>query len=167
MFQIRDRVSASHKKTAWWEGPFLVLYVLGPVTYEVQCGPGKLSQRHLHLNHLKEWHFRETLEGRVVWVEESPAPLPTGALPWVETSLFLLAPLPRPSAVQGAERTAEKASTAVSLFLFYMFWLYAGTSSCNYYPSGAVGANSTLPVSLEVMENGRTRGLGYAPFRVY
>lgn len=37
-----------HKKTAIWEGPFQVLKVLGPVTYEVQCEPGRPSRKRLH-----------------------------------------------------------------------------------------------------------------------
>lgn len=63
-----------------WQGPYVVRRVLGPETYEVQCGPRPSHGRRLHINDLKEWHARPEREECAL--AAPPGELREGSLPW-------------------------------------------------------------------------------------
>lgn len=44
-----------NQDTGLWAGPFSITRVLGPCTYEVQCGPRATQRKVIHLNQLKGW----------------------------------------------------------------------------------------------------------------
>lgn len=52
---VARRVLATTKGDPW-QGPFPVVRVLGPLSYEVRCGRRATRLKHLHINDLKEWH---------------------------------------------------------------------------------------------------------------
>ncbi|KAL8220268.1 UNVERIFIED_CONTAM: hypothetical protein K2H54_042383, partial [Gekko kuhli] len=51
------------------------LLPVGPLTYEVRCGPGRRQKKHVHINDLKEWHPRRDLEPRPDDVQATAATL--------------------------------------------------------------------------------------------
>lgn len=53
---------------------------MGPLTYEVQCGPRPSQVKVLHVNHLKSWYEAIPSVPTVAWVDITP--LSTGELPW-------------------------------------------------------------------------------------
>ena len=63
-----------------WQGPFRVRRVLGPLSYEVQCGAGPRRRRHLHVNQLKAWVARTDPES--CHLTDPPDELEDGELPW-------------------------------------------------------------------------------------
>lgn len=91
--QPRDQILVSQQAMAipagkQWQGPFRVTRVLGPVSYEVQCCPGRRGRKHLHIDDVQQWVARpgdkETRgEDRECLLQE-PGELREGNLPWQE-----------------------------------------------------------------------------------
>lgn len=86
-FQVGDSILAwalffPRQVILKWEGPFIVTKVLGPITYEVQCGPWLNHAKALHVNHLKRWHDPDKTASTAAWSEVQPPPLSAGDLPW-------------------------------------------------------------------------------------
>lgn len=79
-FQVGERVLVHsllfpRQATSEWEGPFTVTQVLGPVNYDVRCGPIPYRLKALHVNHLKKWHAPAKAISTVAWSEVQPSPL--------------------------------------------------------------------------------------------
>lgn len=58
--QVGDSVLVSRQAMANptrhpWQGLFKVVQVLGPLSYEVWCNPGRRGTKHLHVNDLRQW----------------------------------------------------------------------------------------------------------------
>ena len=79
---VRREVLGPHQKDPWG-GPFPITRVLGPLTYDVQCGPGRRGRKPIHINHLKGWVARGGAEE--CHLATPPDELPTGELPWGPT----------------------------------------------------------------------------------
>lgn len=67
------------------EGPFTIMRVLGPVNYEVRCGPRHFRLKTLHVNYLKKWHVPDKAVSIVALLEVQPPWLSSGELPWEPT----------------------------------------------------------------------------------
>lgn len=72
-----------HKAAKEWEGPFTVTKVLGPVTYEVCCGPCQNQLKVLHINHLKFWHDPDPPKTTIAWSDTCPLPISAREFPWI------------------------------------------------------------------------------------
>lgn len=88
-FQPGDQVLVSYQAMAKprgepWQGPFTVVQVLRPLSYEVQCHRGWRGRKHLHFNDLQWWILRPE-EGGDREVDrcllQDPAELCEGNLP--------------------------------------------------------------------------------------
>lgn len=78
---VARRILATTKGDPW-QGPFPVVRVLGPLSYEVRCGRRATRLKRLHVNDLKEWHPRPN--PTVCALSVPPEDLPEG--PRVERS---------------------------------------------------------------------------------
>lgn len=83
--QVLVRALLFHRQaTKECEGPFMVKRILGPLTYEVQCGPRSNQVKRIHVNHLKRWYQPEQEASTFAWSDVYPPPLSSGDLPWQE-----------------------------------------------------------------------------------
>lgn len=68
--------------TKEWEGSFMVKWILGALTYEVQCGPSSNQVKRIHVSQLKRWYQPEQEALTFAWSSVYPPPLSSGNLPW-------------------------------------------------------------------------------------
>lgn len=81
VFQVGDSVLVARRVLAKsggdpWQGPFPVVRVLGPLSYEVRCGRRAACTKRLHVNDLKEWQPRSP--PTVCTLTSPPGELPEG-----------------------------------------------------------------------------------------